>query len=38
MQNVARTIYLTLWELANRPARPKVDKLLPKQLTVERSN
>jgi hypothetical protein len=28
MQNVARTIYLTLWELANRPARP----------TIERSN
>ena len=38
MQNVARTIYLTLWELANRPARPKVDKQLPKQLTVERAN
>ena len=38
MQNVARTIYLTLWELANRPARPKVDKPLPKQLTVERPN
>ena len=38
MQNVARTIYLTLWELASRPARPKVDKLLPKQLTVERAN
>jgi len=34
MENVARTIYLTLWEVANRPARPKVDKQLPVQLTV----
>jgi len=38
MQNVARTIYLTLWEVANRPARPKVDKQLPQQLNVERGN
>ena len=37
MQNVTRTIYLTLWELANRPARPVVDKQLPLQLTQERS-
>ena len=32
MQKVARTIYLTLWEVANLPARPKVDKPLPAQL------
>jgi Zn-dependent M28 family amino/carboxypeptidase len=33
MEKIARTIYLTLWEVANRPARPKVDKQLPAQLT-----
>jgi Zn-dependent M28 family amino/carboxypeptidase len=38
MQNVARTIYLTLWEVADRPARPKVDKQLPLQVTQERSS
>lgn len=32
MEKVARTIYLTLWEVANRPVRPKVDKQLPAQL------
>jgi hypothetical protein len=32
MEKVARTIYLTLWEVANRPARVKVDKQLPPQL------
>jgi hypothetical protein len=32
MEKVARTIYLTLWEVANLPARPKVDKPLPEQL------
>lgn len=32
MQKVTRTIYMTLWELANRPARPAVDKQLPKEL------
>ena len=32
MQKVARTIYMTLWEIANRPERLKVDKPLPKQL------
>ncbi|HYX30803.1 MAG TPA: M28 family peptidase [Pyrinomonadaceae bacterium] len=36
MQKVARTIYLTLWELANLPARPKVDKPLPAQLNQPR--
>lgn len=35
METVARTIYLTLWEVANRPERPKVDKQLPAQLRRE---
>jgi hypothetical protein len=34
MENITRTVYMTLWELANRPARPKVDKPLPAQLSV----
>ena len=29
MQRVTRTVYVTLWEIATRPARPKVDKQLP---------
>lgn len=37
MEKVTRTIYLTLWEVANRPARPKVDKPLPAQLSGGRS-
>jgi hypothetical protein len=37
MEKVTRTIYLTLWEVASRPARPKVDKQLPAQLSVGRS-
>ncbi|MDQ5846523.1 MAG: M20/M25/M40 family metallo-hydrolase [Acidobacteriota bacterium] len=32
MEKVSRTVYLTMWELANRPARPKVDKQLPRQM------
>jgi hypothetical protein len=32
MEKVARTIYMTLWEVADLPARPKVDKPLPSQL------
>jgi len=32
MEKVTRTIYLTLWEVANRSARVKVDKQLPAQL------
>jgi hypothetical protein len=32
MEKIARTIYLTLWEIANRPVRPKVDKQLPAEL------
>lgn len=33
MEKVARTIYLTMWELGNRATRPKVDKGLPAQVT-----
>ena len=35
MENVARTIYVTLWEVANRPARPVVDKGLPQSLQFQ---
>lgn len=35
MENISRTIYLMVWELANRPARPKLDKPLPQQLMIE---
>lgn len=34
MEKVTRTIYMTLWEIANRPARLKVDKPLPAQITT----
>ncbi len=33
MEKVTRTIYMTTWEIANRPARLKVDKPLPTQIT-----
>jgi Zn-dependent M28 family amino/carboxypeptidase len=33
MQKVVRTVYVTMWEIANRPTRPKVDKQLPAELT-----
>ena len=33
MEKVTRTIYMTTWEIANRPARFKVDKPLPSQLS-----
>ncbi len=32
MEKVARTVYLTLWEVANLRTRPKVDKQLPAEL------
>ncbi len=32
MEKVTRTVYMTLWEVANRSVRPKVDKPLPAQL------
>ena len=34
MEKITRTVYMTVWEIANRPTRPKVDKPLPVQLTV----
>lgn len=33
MEKVARTVYMTAWEIANRPARLKVDKPLPVQIS-----
>ena len=33
MEKIARTIFATGWELANRPTRPKVDKPLSAQVT-----
>ena len=33
MEKITRTIYMTLWEIANRPTRLKVDKPLPSQMT-----
>jgi Zn-dependent M28 family amino/carboxypeptidase len=38
MERVARTIYLTLWEIAGRPTRPAVDKQLPGHLSVDRES
>jgi hypothetical protein len=32
MQKIVRTVYVTLWEIGNRPTRPKVDKQLPAEL------
>jgi Peptidase family M28 len=32
MEKVSRTIFATLWKLANVPSRPKVDKPMPAQL------
>jgi hypothetical protein len=37
MEKVTRTIYMTLWEVANLPTRPKVDKPLPAQLNQQRA-
>ena len=34
MEKIVRTIYMTMWEVANRSVRPKVDKPLPAQLTL----
>jgi Peptidase family M28 len=34
MERVTRTIYMTLWEVAARATRPKVDKPLPVQITT----
>jgi Zn-dependent M28 family amino/carboxypeptidase len=32
MEKITRTIYMTMWEVANRPTRPAVDKQLPRQM------
>ena len=37
MEKVTRTIYMTLWEIANRLARLRVDKPLPAQITGNRN-
>ncbi len=34
MEKISRTIFLTMWELADLKERPKVDKQLPPELTV----
>ena len=34
MEKVTRTVYMTMWEVANLQTRPKVDKQLPAQLTT----
>jgi len=34
MEKVTRTIYMTLWEVGMLPARPKVDKPLPVQISI----
>ncbi|HEX6046067.1 MAG TPA: M20/M25/M40 family metallo-hydrolase [Pyrinomonadaceae bacterium] len=34
MEKIARTVYMTAWEIANRPARLKVDKPLPAQISI----
>lgn len=33
MEKITRTIYMTLWEIGGRPARLKVDKPLPTQIS-----
>jgi Peptidase family M28 len=38
MEKVTRTIYMTLWEVANLPVRPRVDKPLPAQLNQQRGS
>jgi len=34
MEKITRTVYMTAWEIANRPARLKVDKPLPVQISI----
>jgi hypothetical protein len=36
MEKVARTIFLTMWELTDLKERPKIDKQLPPELTGQR--
>ena len=37
MEKVTRTVYMTLWEIANRPVKLRVDKPLPSQITTTES-
>ena len=37
MEKITRTVYMTVWEIANRPTRLKVDKPLPSQITTTES-
>ena len=37
MEKVTRTVYMTMWELADAAARPRVDKQLPGELAGERN-
>ncbi len=34
MEKITRTVYMTAWEIANRPVRLKVDKPLPAQISI----
>ncbi|MDQ3818360.1 MAG: M28 family peptidase [Acidobacteriota bacterium] len=34
LEKVTRTVFVTLWELANMPSRPVVDKPLPAEVTM----
>ena len=34
MEKITRTVYMTLWAIANRPTRVKVDKPLPAQISA----
>jgi len=36
MEKIARTIFLTMWELTDLKERPKIDKQLPPELTNPR--
>jgi Peptidase family M28 len=38
MEKIARTIYLTLWEIGDLKVRPPVDKELPKEMTSRPQN
>lgn len=38
MEKIARTIYLTLWEIGDLKTRPAVDRQLPKELTARPQN
>ncbi|HEX8846204.1 MAG TPA: M20/M25/M40 family metallo-hydrolase [Pyrinomonadaceae bacterium] len=35
LEKITRTVFVTMWELANRPTRPVVDKPLPADVAVD---